>query len=290
MFNSEFIDVTICGKIYQVQKTGSGIPCLSIGIGTLVQRSLSSFFNQHFAVYASDLYWTTNNSLQDNSQITIETIIDDIKELADALKLKNYIVIGHSAYGIVALEFAKKYPNLAAAILMIGTPLNSNLEVAAQNNAIFEKLADENRKAIDTKRREEVAKENLNLLSPGDRFLREYIYRDAPRYWHIPDYDCSSLWKGILPDKLLERFFAEILPKVDVRKNLETIQVPIFFAAGLSDFDCCPWVWSDLPNLPPHMTISFFKQSGHWPQMEEPQLFDEKFIKWYFSLHKKSLL
>jgi proline iminopeptidase len=206
------------------------------------------------------------------------------------LKLDRYLIVGHSAYGIVALEFIKRYPQLASAILMIGTPLNSNAEVAAQNNEIFKKLADTNRKVIDAKRREEVTKENLSFLSPGDRFLREYIYRDAPRYWHIPDYDCSSLWKGIVPDKLLERFFAEILPAVDVRKDLETIQVPIFLAAGLSDFDCCPWVWNDLPSLPPHMTISFFKQSGHWPQLEEPELFDKKVIEWYFNLHKKNLL
>lgn len=201
-YSDELIDVTIRGKSYQVKRTGSGVPFLSIGIGTLTQRSLSPFFNQHFAVYASDLYWTTNNSLKDTSQVTPETIIEDIKELGEALKLEHYIIIGHSAYGIVALEFVKKYPNLASAILMIGTPLNSNLEVAAQNNAIFKKLADTNRKAIDTKRRDEVSKENLSLLSPGDRFLREYIYRDAPRYWHIPDYDCSNFWKGIVPDKL----------------------------------------------------------------------------------------
>jgi hypothetical protein len=50
-YHDEFIDVTIRGHLYQVKKTGSGIPCLSIGIGTLTQRSLSPFFKQYFFLY-----------------------------------------------------------------------------------------------------------------------------------------------------------------------------------------------------------------------------------------------
>lgn len=282
--SDEIIEVVIRGKTYPVEKKGKGvIPCLVIGIGTVVQRSLSSTFSEIFAVYTSDLYWTTDRSLKDSSQMTMDNIIEDIYELAYALRLENFVLFGHSAYGIVAIEFAKKYPKLPSSVIMIGTPLNSNLTVAAQNNDLFDKLADANRKAIDAKRRAEVAQEDLTLLSAGDRFLREYIYRDAPRYWHIPDYDCSDLWKGIMPDKILEHFFSKLLPKVDVKINLETIQLPIFFAAGLSDFDCCPWVWKELLNLPPKMTINLFQQSGHWPQMEEPEIFDKSVKEWLSS-------
>lgn len=213
----------------------------------------------------------------------MEVIIEDIKALTESLRLKYFIILGHSAYGIVALEFIKKYPELASAVIMIGTPLNSNLAVAVHNNSLFEKLADANRKAIDIKRRAEVAHKDLTCLSVGERFLREYVYRDAPRYWHVPDYDCTHLWNGIIPDKLLEHFFAEILPNIDVKRDLEKIQIPIFLAAGLSDFDCCPWVWKDLPNIPSRMTISLFQQSGHWPQMEEHELFDKRIVEWYFS-------
>src|SRR5438094_469255 len=99
---------------------------------------------------------------------------------------------------VVALEFAKKYPNLVSGIIMSGTPPNSNPEIAAINNAYFEKYADPNRKMIDAKRREQFAKEDLRSLNLSERFLREYIWRDAPRYWHIPDFDCSAVWEDIV--------------------------------------------------------------------------------------------
>ncbi len=81
-------------------------------------------------------------------------------------------------------------------------------------------------------------------------------------------------------DKVIERFFTDILPKTKVEQGLERINVPIFLAAGLSDYDCCPWLWKDLPNLPSHMTVSLFKNSGHYPQYEEAALFDARVIEW----------
>lgn len=272
--------ISIRDQTYFVKKTGHGTPCLLIGLGTLIQRSLSSVFQQHFEVFASDTYWVAEGALDDISQVTMNTILNDIKAIGEALNLQKYVILAHSAYGIVALEFAKQYPDIASAIIMIGTPVNSSPAVAIQNNAIFDSQADNQRKQIDAARRTQIAQENLSQLTFSEQFLWEYIFRDAPRYWYNPSYDCTHLWEGITLDKIIGRFFVEILPNVDVTQQLETIQIPIFLAAGLSDYDCCPWLWQNLSNLPPHMTISIFEKSGHWPQFEEPELFDERVINW----------
>ena len=273
-------NVDINGKSYPVIKAGTGVPCLFICLGTPSLRTVSKEFAQTFEIYSSDVYWIENQRLPNPETVTIDTIIDDIKALGDALGLKKYIIFAHSAYGIIALEFAKKYPGVAAGIIMIGTPLNSNLDVLEKNNKMFEQLADPKRKAIDAERRAEIAKEDLTKLTAADRWVREYIYRDAPRYWHIPDFDCTELWKGIALDKLLVRLFTDILPHVDVLKNLETVEEPVFLAAGVSDFDCCPWVWKDVSNLPKNFTLKLFQQSGHWPHYEESQVFDASVKKW----------
>lgn len=251
-----------------------------IGTGILTQRSLSQGFFDHFNVYASDLYFVKEQALPDVSSMTMEKIIDDIKAWGTALELKDYMLFGHSAYGIVALEFSKKYPKLATHLLLTGTPANSTPQVAAHHDQLFQAQADKKRKQLDAERRAQIAQQDLTTLSPSERWAREYIYRDAPRYWHIPDYDCSHLWEGIILDRFMETFFANILPNIDVRKNLSDIQTPIFLAAGLNDYDCCPWLWQDLSNLPPLMTIQHFKESGHWPQYEEAELFNRKVIEW----------
>lgn len=207
-------------------------------------------------------------------------MIDDIAELVKNLRLQHYVLFGHSAFGMVALEFAKRHPSLLQGIIMVGTPLNSNLEVSRLNNEYFEIHADSERKKIDAERHAEFIKEDLTLLDPSSKFLRGYIWRDAPRYWHNPTFDCTPLWEGIILDDVINHFFSNILPATDVRRGLETIQCPIFLAAGMSDYDCCPWVWSEIENLPSKMTISRFLKSGHYPNYEEETLFDERIASW----------
>lgn len=278
--NKKVMNVTIRGKSYPVIKAGKGIPCLLICLGTPSLRTLSKNFCDIFEVYSSDMYWIENNALDNPELVTIDTIVDDIKALGDALNLKKYVIFGHSAYGIIALEFAKKYPNVASAFIMVGTPVNSNLEVAKQNDFIFQQLADQKRKLIDAERREQIAKEDLTKLTSAQRWIREYVYRDAPRYWHVPDFDCTQLWKDIALSSLLVRLFSDILPTVNVLKGLEKLHEPIFLASGISDYDCCPWLWKEVPNLPRNFTISTFDKSGHWPHYEESQLFDQRVSEW----------
>jgi pimeloyl-ACP methyl ester carboxylesterase len=277
-------DIDLQGKIYPVKKIGQGIPCLVIGIGTLFENTLSPTFFAHFETYISDLYWVTDHALTNPSSVTMDTLVDDIKSLGEALELSQYIILAHSAYGIVALEFAKKYPHLASGIIMVGTPVNLNPQVAEQNNRIFEQQADQDRKRIDAERRTQIASEDLNSLNTSERFLREYIYRDAPRYWHDSSYDCTPIWKGIVLDKLIDHFYSTILHAVDVTTHLSSISTPIFLAAGVSDYDCCPWLWNNVKDLPPRMAISIFDESGHWPHFEKPEVFDERILQWVKSL------
>ncbi len=276
----ENLNVTIRGNDYLVQRAGSGIPCLLICLGTPSFRTLSKQFTEGFEVYSTDTYWLANAPSINPDELTMESIIDDIKSLGDKLNIKDYILFAHSAYGIIALEFAKKYPKVARGIIMIGTPVNSNPDILAKNQLIFEELADPERKVIDTERRNQFAQMDLSQLTDNERWLCEYVYRDAPRYWHIPDFDCSKLWKGISLSALFVKLFNKILPETNVLTNLEKIKTPIFLASGVSDYDCCPWEWQQVKNLPQNFTYHLFKQSGHWPHYEEPELFNEKIKEW----------
>jgi pimeloyl-ACP methyl ester carboxylesterase len=136
------------------------------------------------------------------------------------------------------------------------------------------------RKLIDTERRTQFASMDYSKISNEKRWVQEYIYRDASRYWHIPDFDCSELWKRISLSPLFGVLFEKILPATNILINLETIQTPILLTAGVNDFDCCPWRWKELPNLPAHFTYHEFKASGHWPHYEESSLFNDVVKEW----------
>lgn len=273
--------ITLNDATYPVTLKGTGQPCLVIGIASLMERSLSEDFFNAFKCFFTDLYWVKEYGVRDPQNIKMDDIIDDIKKVIETLGLEKPILMAHSAYGIVALELAKKYPDLCGGLIIIGTPVNSNPQVAAQNNAIFEEEADERRKKIAKERRLQLEAEDLSGLSPSNRFKREYIFGAAPRYWHQPDYDCSALWEGLELDPLLDHFFAKILPHIDVTQGLENITIPVFHAVGLSDYDCCPWLWNNLPALPPHMINLYFEESGHWPHMEEAEKFNQEVVKFF---------
>lgn len=274
----ETISVKLNDASYPIIKAGSGnIPCLIIGTGTLTLRTLSKNFAEHFSIYSSDLYWVEGPQ---PTNLSMVSMVEDIKKLGEALNLEKYIILAHSAFGIVALEFAKKYPELSSGIVMIGTPLNSNMEVGKINNAIFLQQAEAERIEIYNKRSEEMAKEDFSNLTSTQKWLKEYIYKNAPKYWYKPDFDCSDLWKDVRLSDSMTKLFSEILPATEVRDGLESISTPVILAAGMSDYDCCPWVWKDVKNLPNDFTVVTLDKSGHWPQYEEPELFDKLVIEW----------
>lgn len=278
------ITVVIRNKEYPVAIAGSGIPCLSIGIGTLGQRTLSQRFKKHFKVYSSDLYFDARFTLKEPLDHTIDHMVDDIAELGKQLTLSKFVIFGHSAFGLIALECAKKYPEIVSGIIMVGTPVNSNAEVAARNNHYFEIHASLYRKKIDLERQTKCAHEDFNSLDFSSRFLKNYIYRNSARYWHIADFDCSALWENIQVDPILEHLFSNLFPGFDVQKNIESVQCPIFLAAGYSDYDCCPFQWKEIRNLPPQMIISEFTEGGHWCHYEEQDLFDTRIEEWIKNL------
>lgn len=274
------MQVNISGNTYNVIKKGKGVPCVVIGIATLFERTISKDLYDIFEFIFSDLYWDKKNNLADIKNISMDKIVEDIREMISQLKIKKPLLLAHSAYGIVALEFAKKHQNLLSGIVMIGTPVNSNRKVVEQNEKIFMQEADTLRKNIDKQRRKRVQAENLDYKSLNERFIREYCYMSSARYWHYPEYDCSHLWQGIELTSLFDKFFVEILPRVDVTKNLGKITIPIFHAVGMSDYDCCPWLWKNVENLPEKMVNSYFYKSGHWPHFEEEIEFNKRFICW----------
>lgn len=281
--NREQVCVMVRGKSYPVSIEGKGTPCLAIGNGLLINRTLSPVFKEHFKVYASDLYWGKAQGLTNPTSLTFDHILEDIIELHERLELDEPILFGFSAFGLVALELVKRSPDLAKAVIMVGTPFNANAQVAQQNHERFQLTAEDFRQNLYFSRKESLLKEDLSCLSFQDRFRREYIFRDAPKYWHNPEYDCSHLWEGIELDQVIEHFFASLLPGVDVSKNIHTVSLPIYLAAGVSDFDCCPaQTWRAAQSVPPRLTLETYHHSGHYPQFEEPSLFDARVKRWAF--------
>lgn len=58
-----------------------------------------------------------------SAPFTLETFADDLKALADSLKIKNFYVLGFSDGGNIALEFTLKYPEYVSRLVLCGANL-----------------------------------------------------------------------------------------------------------------------------------------------------------------------
>jgi len=103
MFNLDNLEgatqcfVNLHGNQYPVLIQGNGnTPCLCIGIGTLMQKTLSVNFKRIFTVYSIDLYWIEKSRLANPTALTMTQIIDDIFNVIHQLDLKktlSYLII-----------------------------------------------------------------------------------------------------------------------------------------------------------------------------------------------------
>lgn len=66
----------------------------------------------------------------------------------------------------------------------------------------------------------------------------------------------------------------------NVANALKAISCPIFLALGRYDYFNHPHRWEKYRDHASDLTIRIFEKSGHTPQHEEPDNFDEGLVKW----------
>ncbi|MBP6951518.1 MAG: alpha/beta hydrolase [Alphaproteobacteria bacterium] len=270
-------------KQYAIHVEGEG-PFACLAIGTLLQNTLSKRFKETFTVYASNLYWHEDDKLDHPEALTIEKISLDLQSVANQLGLTKYIILGHSCYGIIALEVAKQDPIVQGVMLIASCPA-WNDETHQFTKDYFEKHADAGRKANDAKRRAIYER----IKKPTDSELSLNVYtRDSAKYWanyEVDDNTIHAVWQGFVPDDALaNHFFCELLPRHQLENGLEKVKCPVLLLGGPFDFDSAPLeLWKNhraTKVLVDNLTIIQCPQSGHWPNIENADLFDQKTKEW----------
>ena len=274
--------ITINKIQYPVGIQGNGkTACLCIGLGGLLQRSLSNEFKKLFTVYATDLYFVKEHQHADVAAFTMQRLVADVLETIQQLKLEKPIIIAHSCFGIVALEVAKKAnANLRGVILVASAP-QWNEESLALTEAHFQYNAELDRIANDKKRKEYYAL--IKKPTDSEVSLEKYI-SDSARYWgnfEVKDSEIHALWDGInIDDAMINQFFKKILPAHNLEVGIEKIQTPVILLAGEQDYDSIPLVqWATYPT-PENFTLVHCGDVGHWPQLESTEVFDESIKEW----------
>jgi len=85
------------------------------------------------------------------------------------------VVIGHSIFGAIALEYARRYPEHVRGVVAIGTIPHLSDEDPAAVDQLWEAEASEERKEILARQLAELTPAVRATLSPTNMFVREFV-------------------------------------------------------------------------------------------------------------------
>jgi proline iminopeptidase len=258
---------------------GKGTPCLVLGHSESQRRILSQLLRDHFKFVFMDLRLDAqSHSSLDISRITLNTYLDDIEKVRSTLGLDRTAVFGHSIHSFIALEYARKYPQRTSHVVMTGnTPYFVAAEMADE---FWESDASDERKMILKQNFEKMAEDELGQMSPKERVVKTYMAM-TPKLFYDPRYDSSWIYEVVESNRdIANQLFQVILKDYDIAKRPGRVMTPVFLAIGRYDYLWPYYLWDDRKDVFPNLSYHLFEKSGHFPMVEEQELFDQKLIEW----------
>lgn len=272
--------VNIAGANLAYTLEGVGTPVLVVGSSIYYSRTFSENLRRSCLLVCSDLpHFAQLNPGFEHASINFDFYAKCIEAVRTAAYLGRVVVIGHSHHGNAALEYAKRFPHNVSHVVLIGSPpvdVARTVQAAEQYWALH--ASKERRDSLE-KRRTLVDRDQFESLSPKDAYISQYV-TDAPLYWNDPTYDASWLWEGMTFDMEAIHAFRNLYQDYELNWNARSLTTPVLIVMGENDYAVPHTLWNDiLPKLH-NVTFRVFRQSGHTPQLEQPEEFDHLLLSW----------
>lgn len=272
--------VTANGIDFDYVVEGEGPTCMVVGDATPVERAISDRLRGRLRLaFLGSRMSTSEDRVGDVSGVTMDTLVEDVEAMRRALDLGTVCVLGHSISGIIALEYARTYPDNVTGVIMHSTPPFYNETLSAAVSAFWDTAASAERKALRQRDREALPEDSLRTLPPGEAMKLRYV-TSAPVYFHDPGYDPAWILEGVTWNvPAWDRLFGSIMPSYDLAVG-PPIRVPVFLALGRDDFAVPVGLWDAERHKIPDLSLHVFERSGHYPMLEEPEAFDAALLGW----------
>lgn len=278
--NVRYGSVRVSGATLDYSVEGTGKPLLVVGSSIYYPRTFSQNIKQFCTILCADL----PHFVQLDSDFRFDTISFDfyancIETVRSAAGLEKVVVVGHSHHGNIALEYAKRYPDRVSHVVLIGSPPVDVAQTVERSEQYWSTDASDHRKETLQNRRNSMDEDYLASLSPRDAYVAQYV-ADAPLYWYNPDYDASWLWHGMTFGMEGLHAFRDLYRVYELNWDTAFLKAPVLILMGRYDYAVPHTLWEDvLPELK-NVTFQILDQSGHTPQLEEPEAFDRILLDW----------
>ncbi len=198
--------------------------------------------------------------VRDPADLGMHRLADDLEAARLALKLPAWVVIGASTGGMVALTYAVRHPAGLAGLILVGT--------GASHRTFTGSIYDPNHpRAAEMQR----AFQALHSGTPEGAAL----YRRTVWNLSVRDPEHTPRPPGMRSAFSTERLMAFIneLPGFDLEEAITQIRVPTLVIVGRHDTQAPLENSQRLAAAIPGARLVICEQSGHFPYVEEPAVF-----------------
>ena len=113
------------GEIFVDDGGQAGLPVVlvhSFGGSTTNWKAQLDHLRKERRAIAFDLRGHGRSFIPDNDDYYVQTLANDIRKVVDDLNLKQFVLVGHSMGGSAAIDYAVRYPERVAGLMLVGTP------------------------------------------------------------------------------------------------------------------------------------------------------------------------
>jgi len=241
---------------YEVYGRGRPVILLHGWLGSwgLWQETMS-FLGQKYRTYALD-FWGFGESGKKRETYNVQDFVSLVGQFMEQMGIVRAPLVGHSMGGTVSLSVAIRHPEWVSKVVVVGSPM------VGSSLASLLKLAGYRVNAF-------LLFNMMGLFRAAMKYYARQICRD-PRYPEMMDRDLSRT--------TLESFLLSIasLRRTDLRPMLGQIKIPVLGMYGDQDKIVHPLQWQPLQAGIPQARIVRFENAGHFPMLEEPQVFAQR--------------
>ncbi len=204
---------------------------------------------------------------------SIEDYANDVEELRRDLGLERINLLGHSHGGVVAMDYAARFPGRVEKLILASTLARfAQEQVGAMEAAMAAKAAepwyDDARAALEA----EQAGDFETDAELGELAMREFAFYFAT----YGDAECAyvdSLRADVPNADTLRYFNQEVFETFDLRPQLEQITAPTLVVTGEQDFITGPVCANDIEASLRDVRKVLIPGAGHFVFVEAPEQF-----------------
>jgi proline iminopeptidase len=205
------------------------------------------------------------------SAYTVAQMADDVEAIRRALKIRELHLLGYSAGGFVALEYAHRYPQNLTSLLMCATA-GSAEELRQANRSVLATVAPKVRTKLRELTRSRLfdSKEYLALSEQAFRPFQTRFLNGVHPDWKATRAN-PAVYRAMLTRSGDEFAVDGTLRTWDGRKYYRHIELPTLVLVGKYDFFLNASVEMDQRIEPAHLRV--LSRSSHMAILEQPKEF-----------------